>query len=386
MTHKMKSFLVMGALLGMVNACSKNTTPTTGTASTAAGYQINGQLQNAPAGTKLYLAELGDTQFVSRDTATVNEKGEFTFTGSVPEAGLYQVKANDQNQVLLVLQNGARVRLTGDAQKLSDTYTVQGSPDSEYLQRVSRSVLQSQRASQAAMPRLEQRYNQAAQAGRSDSMAAIQRQAEALQTQGQAEVRQLVRQNPGSVVSAFVVSGVLNPEENFGLADTVATQLKKTMPDSRYTKSLVARLEPMRATAVGSVAPEINLAAPDGKPVTLTSLRGKYVLIDFWASWCGPCRRENPNVVKAYNKYKGKGFEIYGVSFDQDRGKWLNAIKSDGLTWTHVSDLKGWESAAGQSYSIKSIPASILLDPQGRIIGKNLRGEALEAKLASVMK
>ncbi len=376
----------MGALLGMVNACSKNTTPTTGTASTAAGYQINGQLQNAPAGTKLYLAELGDTQFVSRDTATVNEKGEFTFTGSVPEAGLYQVKANDQNQVLLVLQNGARVRLTGDAQKLSDTYTVQGSPDSEYLQRVSRSVLQSQRASQAAMPRLEQRYNQAAQAGRSDSMAAIQRQAEALQTQGQAEVRQLVRQNPGSVVSAFVVSGVLNPEENFGLADTVATQLKKTMPDSRYTKSLVARLEPMRATAVGSVAPEINLAAPDGKPVTLTSLRGKYVLIDFWASWCGPCRRENPNVVKAYNKYKGKGFEIYGVSFDQDRGKWLNAIKSDGLTWTHVSDLKGWESAAGQSYSIKSIPASILLDPQGRIIGKNLRGEALEAKLASVMK
>ncbi|WP_045688138.1 MULTISPECIES: redoxin family protein [Hymenobacter] len=382
----MKSFLVMGALLGMVNACSKNTTPTTGTASTAAGYQINGQLQNAPAGTKLYLAELGDTQFVSRDTATVNEKGEFTFTGSVPEAGLYQVKANDQNQVLLVLQNGARVRLTGDAQKLSDTYTVQGSPDSEYLQRVSRSVLQSQRASQAAMPRLEQRYNQAAQAGRSDSMAAIQRQAEALQTQGQAEVRQLVRQNPGSVVSAFVVSGVLNPEENFGLADTVATQLKKTMPDSRYTKSLVARLEPMRATAVGSVAPEINLAAPDGKPVTLTSLRGKYVLIDFWASWCGPCRRENPNVVKAYNKYKGKGFEIYGVSFDQDRGKWLNAIKSDGLTWTHVSDLKGWESAAGQSYSIKSIPASILLDPQGRIIGKNLRGEALEAKLASVMK
>jgi len=385
MMHKMKSLLYLGALLGMANACNKNTTPTTGAAD-ATGYQLNGQLQNAPAGTKVYLAELGETQFVSRDTATVDEKGQFKFVGTLPETGLYQVKTSDQNQALVVLGNGSRLELTGDAQKLATTYAVKGSPDSELLRQVNQALQTSQQQMQQLMPRLEQRYTQAAQAGHQDSMQAIQRQAELVQSMGQREVVRLVRQNPGSIVSGFVVSSVLNPDENFALADSVATQLKTGQPNSRYTKALVARLEPLRATAVGTTAPEIALAAPDGKALPLTSLRGKYVLIDFWASWCGPCRRENPNVVKAYNKFKGKGFEIYGVSFDQDRAKWLKAIEADGLVWKHVSDLKGWESAAGQTYGIKSIPASILLDPQGRIIGKNLRGEALEAKLASVLK
>ncbi|RSK44792.1 TlpA disulfide reductase family protein [Hymenobacter perfusus] len=385
MMHKMKSLLYLGALLGMANACNKNTTPTTGDTD-ATGYQLNGQFQNAPAGTKVYLAELGETQFVSRDTATVDEKGQFKFAGALPETGLYQVKTSDQNQALVVLGNGSRLELTGDAQKLAATYAVKGSPDSELLRQVNQALQTSQQQMQQLMPRLEQRYTQAAQAGRQDSMQAIQRQAELVQSMGQREVVRLVRQNPGSIVSGFVVSSVLNPDENFTLADSVATQLKVSQPNSRYTKALVARLEPLRATAVGTTAPEISLAAPDGKNLPLTSLRGKYVLIDFWASWCGPCRRENPNVVKAYNKFKGKGFEIYGVSFDQDRAKWLKAIEADGLVWKHVSDLKGWESAAGQTYGIKSIPASILLDPQGRIIGKNLRGEALEAKLASVLK
>lgn len=386
MMHKMKSLLYLGALLGMANACNKNTTPTTGNTDGAAGYQLSGQLQNAAAGSKVYLAELGETQFVSRDTATVDEKGQFKFTGSVPEPGLYQVKTSDQSQALVVLGNGSRVELTGDANQLATTYTVKGSPDSELLKNINQTLQTSQQQMQQAMPQLEQRYTRAAQAGRQDSMQIIQRKAEALQGQGQREVARLVRQNPNSVVSAFVLSTVLNPDDNFALADSVANQLKASQPNSRYTKALVARLEPLRATALGTTAPEISLAAPDGKALPLTSLRGKYVLIDFWASWCGPCRRENPNVVKAYNKYKGKGFEIYGVSFDQDRAKWLKAIEADGLIWKHVSDLKGWESAAGQTYGIKSIPASILLDPQGRIIGKNLRGEALEAKLASVLK
>ena len=382
MMHHMKSFLLIGAVLGMVNACNKATPPTTGpAAANAAGYQLTGQLTNAPAGTKVYLAELGETQFISRDTATVDDKGQFKFTGTVPEAGLYQVKINDQNQVLVALANGGGLSLTGDAQKLSDSYRVQGSKDSELLQQLGRTMT----AAKPQMARLEQRFNQHAQAGRTDSMQALEKQFYALQARSTEGIKALVRQNPASVVAGFVVANMLNPDEQFAFADSMTTVFKTTLPDSRYTKALTAKLDPLRATAVGVQAPEINLSAPDGKAVALSSLRGKYVLIDFWASWCGPCRKENPNVVRAYNRYKGKGFEIYGVSFDQDRAKWLKAIQADGLTWQHVSDLKGWESAAGQTYSIKSIPASILLDPQGRIIGKNLRGEALEAKLAAVL-
>ena len=123
-----------------------------------------------------------------------------------------------------------------------------------------------------------------------------------------------------------------------------------------------------------------------GKIVKLSSMRGKYVLVDFWAKWCGPCRGENPNVVRVYNKYKDKGFTVYGVSLDRNKEDWLKAIHEDNLTWTHVSDLKFWQSEAAKIYSINAIPFSVLLDPNGVIIAKNLRDLALEAKLAEIFK
>jgi peroxiredoxin len=143
-------------------------------------------------------------------------------------------------------------------------------------------------------------------------------------------------------------------------------------------------VENMKKLAIGSPAPEIALPDPDGNVVPLSSLRGKYVLVDFWAKWCGPCRRENPNIVRAYNKYKDKGFTVYGVSLDRTREDWLQGIREDGLTWTHVSDLKFWQSEAARTYNINAIPFSLLLDPNGIIIAKNLRGEALEKKLSEV--
>jgi peroxiredoxin len=147
-----------------------------------------------------------------------------------------------------------------------------------------------------------------------------------------------------------------------------------------YVK-LSQRVETLKNVAVGETVTDFTLNDPSGNPVALSSFRGKILLIDFWASWCGPCRRENPNVVKLYNDFNDKGFEILGVSFDEDFNRWVGAIEDDQLTWPHVSDLQGWGSAAGKLYGINSIPATVLVDREGTIIAKNLRGEELRKKL-----
>ncbi|MBP9159509.1 MAG: TlpA family protein disulfide reductase [Flavobacteriales bacterium] len=180
--------------------------------------------------------------------------------------------------------------------------------------------------------------------------------------------------------------------------------LRNVMPNSAYYASFneqVGRAEQQAQGAklqeeqqaqldnllpIGSVAPDFSQNSPDGKPIKLSSLRGKVVLIDFWASWCRPCRMENPNVKRVYDRFHNKGFEIIGVSLDRDKDAWTGAIAQDGLPWKHVSDLAFWNNAAAQLYGVSSIPYTVLLDREGKVIAKNLRGPALEAKLAEVLK
>ena len=371
-----KSVFLAATVLGMANACQN--------AAAADGYEITGQFKNAPAGTVLHLAELTSNQFVEKNQGKTDADGKFTLKGTSAKPGIFQLKVNEGNQVLLLLDNKTHVQLSGDAKSLSATYSVKGSKDAEIL----RQLTQVMESSRGQLESIGKRYNAAGQAGKTDEMKTIEQEYYVIQGGNMAKLKGLIRRNASSVVGGFAVGAFINPEEEFQFADSVAAVQRKANPNSPFTKELTARLEPMRATAQGALAPEINLPTPEGPKLALSSLRGKYVLIDFWASWCGPCRQENPNVVKAYNQFKdkGKGFTIYSVSLDQDKAKWEKAIAADGLTWHHVSDLASWNSVAGAAYGVKAIPQSFLVDPQGKIIAKNLRGEALTAKLAEVLK
>lgn len=201
-------------------------------------------------------------------------------------------------------------------------------------------------------------------------------------------LRKFIAGKPKSVVglTALTTLGGSFPDykEVRPLFETLAANVQKSEAGVKYAE----RLERIKAVAIGAIAPDFTQNDPEGKPVSLASFRGKYVLIDFWASWCGPCRQENPAVVKAYNEYKDKNFTVLGVSLDQENAhdKWVKAIKDDNLTWTQVSDLAFWKNAVAQQYAVNSIPQNFLLDPSGKIIAKNLRGKNLEAKLAEVIK
>ncbi len=171
--------------------------------------------------------------------------------------------------------------------------------------------------------------------------------------------------------------------------DPFTTDAQKRLAQLEAQIEMQAQIEQSQKSAAkiapGEIAPNIVMNDPSGNPMSLESLRGKVVLIDFWASWCGPCRRENPNVVRTYQKYNPKGFEIFSVSFDQDGNKWKDAIQQDNLIWPyHVSDLAGWNSAAGKIYGVTSIPFTVLIDKEGKIISKGLRGTSLEQKLAEI--
>jgi peroxiredoxin len=197
----------------------------------------------------------------------------------------------------------------------------------------------------------------------------------------------VLKQAPASLALFNILQdqNVVDKDKNFDLMTSSLTKFQKSWPNYHYTRELSELVRKTKITAIGQLAPEINLPTPNGDTVKLSSLRGKYVLVDFWAKWCGPCRHENPNVVRAYHKFKSKGFEIYSVSLDRSKDDWLKAIKEDGLDWTHVSDLKYWNSIAARDYNISSIPFSILLDKDGKIIAKNLRGAALDQKLTEVL-
>jgi peroxiredoxin len=204
-----------------------------------------------------------------------------------------------------------------------------------------------------------------------------------LQAEQKTVLKNFITSHPASYISLLALSGVSGPAPDVSEIEPLYNVLADNLKNSEGGKQLKMAIDALKLTSIGAIAPDFTQNDVNGLPVRLSSFRGKYVLLDFWASWCGPCRQENPNVVKLYNKYKGKGFTVLGVSLDKAEGKaaWLAAIKNDGLTWTQVSDLKYWGNLVATLYGVQSIPQNFLIDPQGKIIAKDLRGDDLDNAL-----
>lgn len=338
---------------------------------------ITGKIDNVGVG-EVTLEHFEDNAIQVVDTLTVFDDGTYYSTFEPEEPGYYRLNFFDTQFVNVILTDEpVIVNVDGSGPKAP--YEVKGSEVMTDITEVNEIMAEFNQD----LARMNQEFSTAAQNNDEAKMEQIREKYTAKMEALNRTVKEKIRKM-GTSVAVLQSINYLDPDQEFAFLDSIAQVVDKEMPEYQIKEEFISRIENLRRLAIGSRAPEIALPNPEGEVVELSSLRGNYVLIDFWAAWCGPCRRENPNVVRLYQKYKDKGFEIYGVSLDRKKEDWLKAIETDNLTWTHVSDLNYFNSEAAQKYNIQAIPATYLLDREGNIIGKNLRGKALEDKLEEI--
>jgi peroxiredoxin len=272
------------------------------------------------------------------------------------------------------------VVIHADLKDLINSLKIEGSQQSEWIYESNVKL----NTFKAKLDSINTLYMQLAQKGISDSVK--QKLTKDYMSIDSLQIQYLVTfiKDHAESLSCLYIIDRLSIDTYFSTYEVLDSKLYAKYPDNTFAKNFHTRVEGAKKLAIGSVAPEIELPNPDGQNVKLSSLRGKVVLIDFWASWCSPCRRENPNMVRIYKNYNAKGFEIFSVSLDKTKDAWVKAIQDDGLTWTHVSDLKFWQCEAALAYNVTAVPYTVLLDKEGKIVAKGLRGAELEAKLSEL--
>ena len=346
---------------------------------------IHGRVGVPEPNGKIVIQQLNEGGQTSGWQDTIQLKGNNTFSKRVKltEPGYYRLNFYNK-QVLNLILHKNDLEVNVDGSNPQGFYEVKGSPDLDLISKVQEKLAAANNSPEVA--KINAEYSEAVKQQNMQRISALQGQYfQYLKTYHDQIAAMLEASAPSLGVINLLQSNTIDKDKYFGTYLKVAEKLKKEWSTYAVAKNFIDQVESMKATAIGQPAPDIALPDPSGKIIKLSSLRGKYVLVDFWAKWCGPCRQENPNVVRVYNKYKDKGFTVFGVSLDRRKEDWLQAIEQDGLTWTHVSDLKYWQSDAAKLYNINSIPFSVLVDPNGIIIDKNLRGAALERKLAEVI-
>ncbi|AMP97532.1 Thioredoxin family protein [Pedobacter cryoconitis] len=349
-------------------------------------YLLKGNIPVASG--KIYLEHELNGNPVKVDSAQV-VNGKFVFKGSVKSPDFYSLNTKGlKYPIQFILENSA-ITVTKPADSLASA-EIKGSSAQEVYQSFYKGPWKEITTIAGGIyDRLDKAEKAAKAAGtKVDSLtrAGFDKEFADLDKKNQIAVKEYVNQHSSSAGTAAIIYDRFIGYPNFPVARELFAGLTKEAQQSAIGDLITKALATDAKTAKGKAAPAISMSNKDGKIVHLSDFKGKYVLIDFWASWCGPCRKENPNVVAAYKKYHDKGFEILGISLDSKKDAWLKAIEADGLIWTHVSELKGWQNSAAKEYGVRAVPASFLIDPNGNVVGKDLRGEELNQTLAQLFK
>ena len=363
--------LLFFLLLFLVFACSQ------GKEDGRINAEIEAKIENLPEGTSLVkLRRMGLKGPETVDSANISGGG---FRLSVPADPDHLYRLEFGNQFLPLFLEAGQHELRADFRNLYASASFSNSPLTEQMRKTENLRLGFEARAQA----LQNVFQTALYSGNEGRADSARMAFEQLRMDSKRRIKLLIdSMGPGPVT--YLAVSMLSPEEDFGYLDSLTIRFEKEKPGKVYTGKMIRFMELPRRLAIGRPAPDFRVLNPAGTSVSLSSFKGKWVLLDFWASWCKPCRAENPVLVEANRRYASRGLQIFSVSLDGDREAWMKAMVQDEMNWAHGSDLKGWQSTAAALYGVNSIPASFLIDPAGKIAGKNLRGQALVEKLKAL--